>query len=181
LIGGLVGAGMAARPGEIQFDKLWNTFLLPLLLSPVIAAFLGMIAYRLLRLRSEKKDCACVLAPGEGLAADAASISIAAPHLVIAEGATCDRLHIFSGGLICFARGVNDTPKPAALLIAAQLVNAEGSVLLIAAVMAAGGLLFARRVAETMVGLIVYEQDLHLPIQIFLPPVQFSGIAGMGS
>jgi PiT family inorganic phosphate transporter len=165
LIGGLVGAGLAASPGEVQFGRLWNTFLLPLLLSPVIAASLGIVAYRLLRLRPEKKDCACVLAPAQNLASGAA-ISIAAPYVVIAEGAACDklaapaarfslahildRLHIFSAGLICFARGVNDTPKLAALLIAAHLVNAEGSVLLIAAVMAAGGLLFARRVAETM-------------------------------
>lgn len=166
LIGGLIGAGMAASPGEIQFDKLWNAFLLPLLLSPVFAAFLGVVAYRVLRLRSEKKNCACVLAPEESLATGAAAISIAAPRLVIAEDAACDRLaapsarfsiayvfdrlHIFSAGLICFARGVNDTPKLAALLIAAQLVRAEGSVLLIAAAMAAGGLLVARRVAETM-------------------------------
>ncbi|OGB26594.1 MAG: hypothetical protein A3I66_17275 [Burkholderiales bacterium RIFCSPLOWO2_02_FULL_57_36] len=166
LIGGLVGAGLAASPGEVQFGRLWNTFLLPLLLSPVIAASLGIVAYRLLRLRPEKKDCACVLAPAQDLVPGAAAISIAAPRLVIAEGAACDalaapaarfsiahsldRLHIFSAGLICFARGVNDTPKLAALLIAAHLVNAEGSVLLIAAVMAAGGLLLARRVAETM-------------------------------
>jgi PiT family inorganic phosphate transporter len=167
LIGGLVGAGLAASPGEVQFGKLWNTFLLPLLLSPALAASVGVVAYRLLRLRPEKKDCACVVASVENPVPGAiASIGVAAPRLIVSEDATCDRLaapaarlsiahildrlHIFSAGLICFARGVNDTPKLAAMLIAAHLVNAEVSALLIAAVMAAGGLLFAGRVAATM-------------------------------
>lgn len=173
LIGGLVGAGLAASPGDVQFGRLWNAFLLPLLLSPVIAASLGIVAYRLLRLRPEKKDCACVLAPADSLMPAAGGVlRIAAPRVVVAEGPACDtlaspaarfsiaqtldRLHIFSAGLICFARGVNDTPKLAALLIAVHLVNAQISVLLIAAVMAAGGLLFARRVAETMSRRVTY-------------------------
>jgi PiT family inorganic phosphate transporter len=167
LIGGLIGAGLAASPGEVQFGKLWNTFLLPLLLSPALAASMGVVAYRLLRLRPEKKDCACVVvSAGNPVPGAIASIGVAAPRLIISEDATCDRLaapaarlsiahildrlHIFSAGLICFARGVNDTPKLAAMLIASHLVNAEVSALLIAAVMAAGGLLFAGHVAATM-------------------------------
>lgn len=131
-----------------------------------VAASLGVVAYRLLNLRPKKMDCACVVTPAENLAPGAAVLSIAVPRLVIAEDTGCDslaapsarfsiahvldRLHIFSAGLICFARGVNDTPKLAALLMAGHMVNAGISVLLIAAVMAAGGWLFARRVAETM-------------------------------
>jgi PiT family inorganic phosphate transporter len=88
------------------------------------------------------------------------------PHLVLAEPAACaqlpattarvsiaallDRLHIASAVMICFARAVNDTPKLAALLAAAHLLGAPGSVLMIAGVMAVGGLLGARKVAETM-------------------------------
>jgi PiT family inorganic phosphate transporter len=87
------------------------------------------------------------------------------PRLVLATHATCDRLetpvrvsvsrglgrlHVASALLICFARAVNDTPKLAALLIAARLLDAQVSLLLIAAVMALGGLLLSRRVADTM-------------------------------
>lgn len=72
LIGGLVGAGMAAGPDTIRVAKLGNTFFLPLLASPVLAAGLGFAAFRLCRLRSEQKDCACVLAPDAALAGFAA-------------------------------------------------------------------------------------------------------------
>jgi len=168
LIGGLVGAGLASNAGEIQFTKLWNTFMLPLLFSPIAAAMLGFIAYRLLRLRSTTKDCACVLAPESAFVPESgiAILHVGAPRLMIAEDEACDKLeqpaarfsiagvldrfHIVSAGLICFARGVNDTPKLAALLIAAHLVDAHLSIVLIAIVMALGGLMFARRVAETM-------------------------------
>ncbi|OGA95426.1 MAG: hypothetical protein A3E79_12220 [Burkholderiales bacterium RIFCSPHIGHO2_12_FULL_61_11] len=167
LIGGLIGAGWAASPDEVQFTQLGNSFLLPLLFSPVVAALLGLVAYRLLRLRPTAKDCACVLPPQAGLALPGGTLlSLATPQLLIADDATCDRLaqprarfsiarvqdhlHILSAGLICFARAVNDTPKLAALLVAAHLLQAQLSIALIAVVMALGGLLFARRVAETM-------------------------------
>lgn len=168
LIGGLIGAGLGQSGGEVHFDKLTQTFLLPLLVSPVVAALLGLLVYRLFRLHPVEKDCACLVAPTPVLlpAQGAALVSrFAAPHIVLAPDAACerldtpvrvsvarsmDRLHVVSAMSICFARGVNDTPKLAALLIAAHLLDARMSILLIAAVMALGGLLFARRVAETM-------------------------------
>lgn len=168
LIGALIGAGLGQSGGEVHFDTLAQTFLLPLLLSPVLAATLGLLAYRLFRLRPVEKDCACLVAPTPALlaATNGALVSrFSAPHFVLAPDAACDRLdtpvrvsvsrsmdylHILSAMSICFARGVNDTPKLAALLIAAQLIDARVSILLVAAVMALGGLLLARRVAETM-------------------------------
>jgi inorganic phosphate transporter, PiT family len=63
---------------------------------------------------------------------------------------TLDYLHIFSAMAICFARGVNDTPKLVALLLGCALFNVQISVLIIAAVMALGGLVFAKKVAQTM-------------------------------
>lgn len=167
LIGGLIGAGWAASPGDMQYATLLNTFLLPLLFSPIAAALLGLLTYRLLRLRSEQKDCVCVSAPQPSLVTQNGVIaSVAAPKLLMAEDAVCDaivpplarfsiagiqhHLHIFSASLICFARAVNDTPKLAALLIAAHILHAQVSLMLIAIAMALGGLIFARRVAETM-------------------------------
>src|SRR2546427_1209338 len=49
-----------------------------------------------------------------------------------------------------FARGLNDTPKIVALLVAAGLAAHPGWSLSTTAVMAMGGLLGAKRVAETM-------------------------------
>ncbi|MDP1739765.1 inorganic phosphate transporter [Polaromonas sp.] len=167
LLGGLVGAGLAASPGELQFARLANTFVLPLLLSPVLAAVLGWLAWRLLLLRRADTDCACVIAPPV-LAVTSGSVlqQMTAPQLVMGSNPQCDqlaaplarlaiarmlnRLHIFSASLICFARAVNDTPKLAALLVAAHLLNAQTSIAMIAALMALGGVLLSRRVAETM-------------------------------
>ncbi|HET8605465.1 MAG TPA: inorganic phosphate transporter [Gaiellaceae bacterium] len=61
-----------------------------------------------------------------------------------------DVAHFVSAGAVSFARGVNDTPKLAALLLAAGAAGKGVGVPLVGAVIAAGGLLFARRVAETM-------------------------------
>ena len=61
-----------------------------------------------------------------------------------------DVAHIISAATVSFARGLNDTPKIAGLLVAAQAVDIQWSMLLIATVMAVGGLLNARRVAETI-------------------------------
>ncbi len=61
-----------------------------------------------------------------------------------------DTLHFFSAGAVCFARGLNDTPKIAALLLLAPGLILQEKIVLIALTMALGGLLNARRVAETM-------------------------------
>jgi PiT family inorganic phosphate transporter len=61
-----------------------------------------------------------------------------------------DSLHFISAGAVCFARGLNDTPKITALLLLAPGFNLESKIALIAVTMAIGGVLYARRVAETM-------------------------------
>lgn len=168
LIGGLIGAGLAQSGGVIHFSKLANAFLLPLLVSPIIAAFLGILAYRIFRLRSAEKDCVCIVEPEQALipTAEGALVSrFSIPSVVLATDASCDqlktpvrvsvsrnqdRLHVLSAMSICFARGVNDTPKLTALLLAAHLLDAHVSVVIISIAMAAGGILFSRKVAETM-------------------------------
>ncbi len=166
LIGGLIGAGFARSASEVHFGGLAGGLVMPLLVSPVLAAGLGVIAYRVLPIRREEKDCACIV-PGS-LAAEtgAGVVRVGAPLLVVASNAQCDalpasavrlsvsriadHLHTLSAAMICFARAVNDTPKLAALLVVAPLVNPAWSAFIIAAIMAAGGLAYARRVAVTM-------------------------------
>ncbi|MGE0436792.1 MAG: anion permease [Steroidobacteraceae bacterium] len=167
LIGGLVGAGLAQN-GAVHLDRLASTFLMPLLVSPMLAAALGAVAYSVFRLCPVDKDCACVALPEPAKPSPvdgAVAVHFAIPDVVVASVADCerldtpvrwsvsrsmDRLHVLSAMAICFARGVNDTPKLTALLLAANLLSAQGSILVITAVMAVGGLLFSRRVAQTM-------------------------------
>lgn len=68
-----------------------------------------------------------------------------------------DSVHWLSGGAVCFARAVNDTPKIAALLLASGASgaawahdNTHGVLLLITAAVVVGGLIQSRKVAETM-------------------------------
>jgi PiT family inorganic phosphate transporter len=81
--------------------------------------------------------------------------------LGVSERQAVNVLHLLSAGAVSFARGLNDTPKIAALLLAAgpllagplatgPLAAPGPSYLAIAAAIAAGGLLGSRRVARTI-------------------------------
>ncbi len=61
-----------------------------------------------------------------------------------------DGAHLLSSGLVSFARGLNDTPKIVALLLALKALNVPVSLVMVALVMALGGLLRARQVARTL-------------------------------
>ena len=52
--------------------------------------------------------------------------------------------------MVCFARGLNDTPKIAALLLIGSRSGLNLSVLLVGAFMIIGGLIHSKRIAETM-------------------------------
>lgn len=178
LVGGLIGAGVANSLGDLDFGTLGSSFILPLLTSPLLSAGISFGIYLAIRLRrppgmGNEDGCICLvedeasrrLSTG-GAMVLRRHIGSHAPRLVIADAAACDdgpvplarasiaRLrdgaHMFSATTICFARGVNDTPKLAALLIGAGLFGGAYSAMAITAAMALGGLLLARRVAETM-------------------------------
>jgi PiT family inorganic phosphate transporter len=61
-----------------------------------------------------------------------------------------DAAHFASAGVVSFARGLNDTPKIAALLLVIQALDVRMGMGAIALAMAIGGLLSASKVAETM-------------------------------
>jgi PiT family inorganic phosphate transporter len=177
LTGGIVGSGLAAATGQMQFGILGRQFILPLMLGPLLAVALGALIYTVLRLARlrfgvTKETCVCVGAeqraiplsrPAALLAAQPAaalSVAMAGEGLCIERyagsflGINCQRAmdaaHFLSAGIVSFARGLNDAPKMAALLLVAPALDARWSLLLVATAMAAGGLLGARRVAETM-------------------------------
>jgi PiT family inorganic phosphate transporter len=61
-----------------------------------------------------------------------------------------DTAHFLSAGVVSFARGLNDTPKIAALLLVIKSLDIPWGLVAVAVSIAIGGLLNARKVAETM-------------------------------
>ncbi len=123
LVGALVGAGLASGDHTVHPGALGKVFLQPLLLSPLLAVAAGGAVHFILR-----------------------AVRLLPDH----RTRTLDTLHFFSGGAASFARGLNDTPKMAALLLVAQAFDIRWGFLAVAVAMAIGGLLDARNVAETL-------------------------------
>jgi PiT family inorganic phosphate transporter len=61
-----------------------------------------------------------------------------------------DAAHFLSAGAVSFARGLNDAPKIVGLMMVLEGLKVHASLLLVATAMAAGGLLQARKVGETV-------------------------------
>ncbi len=123
MVGALVGAGVAGGGEEVRFAALGKQFLYPLLLSPLMAVLLGGLAYAMLRM--------------SGLAPDERSRRL-------------DLCHFASSGAASFARGLNDTPKMAALLAVAPGMEMHWAFLAVAIAIAVGAWLDADNVAETL-------------------------------
>jgi PiT family inorganic phosphate transporter len=174
LLGAMVGSGMLATWGGMNLAALQNNFILPLLLSPLAAVLLATLIYLSLkqvrqRLNISQPLCLCVenetvLNAQNGSVAmlqnsqtimtidsEAACDSRYAGKIFgITAQSAVDKLHFLSAGSVCFARGLNDTPKIAALLLLFPTLTIHWIIVLVAAIMALGGLINARKVAETM-------------------------------
>jgi PiT family inorganic phosphate transporter len=176
LLGALTGSALLVT-GTVKFAALGTNFVLPLLLSPIVAVLLAVLIYtgfRQIRKRKAISNLLCLCVENEAMPNKAyfvdnsgALVSGQSHTLVIDNQSACDSryagvifgvdlkkvidvLHFISAGAVCFARGLNDTPKIAALLLLAPGLSLQTNIILIASVMAIGGLFNARRVAETM-------------------------------
>ncbi len=178
LVGALVGSGLVAASGSVNYQALLSTFIMPLLMSPLVALCLGALIYsvcRFARVRSgvTKQWCICVgnqektipiPQPDSVLEVDATRQELA---ICIDEQSRCeqqyvgrflgfnlqkvvDGVHFLSAGIVSFARGLNDTPKIAALLLVVHVFDIHWGLAAVAITMAVGGLLNVRKVAETM-------------------------------
>jgi len=177
LTGALVGAGFVASGSQVNLSQLAGSFVLPLMLSPLIAVILGGVAYLLThsaRVYSgvTKEWCICVgetttVVPACEPPSVFASAAITLPNIAIATKENChqrysggmvgvsfqkliDFGHFLSAGTVSFARGLNDTPKIVALLLVVKALDVKWGMLGVALGMALGGLCSARRVALTM-------------------------------
>ncbi|MBL6991432.1 MAG: anion permease [Bacteriovoracaceae bacterium] len=68
----------------------------------------------------------------------------------ISANSLLDVLHYLSSGLVCFARGLNDTPKIAALLLIGSRFDLKLSIVLVGVFMLVGGLIHSKGIARTM-------------------------------
>ncbi len=179
LTGALAGVALVVGHGHANLGRLWDSFFLPLLVSPFLALGFAATLYPLFRMTRRRlgvtrQTCVCIgdAAPQpvqltqNGAAIIAAPVC-GAPNFTVASREQCierydgrvlgvsalnlvNNTHALSGIAVCFARAVNDTPKIAALLLAAGAAGVSWKLGLVAAAMAIGGLLNSRKVAETM-------------------------------
>jgi PiT family inorganic phosphate transporter len=141
LIGALLGAGCMASSVGIDEGRLMHSFLLPLLTSPLIAVVLaGLVSKVGAGAGHIGNDVVTAGADGTQTVLPAAARS----------GSLIDGAHYLSAGAVSFARGVNDTPKIAALLLIGGTMSPGMAVLGVGTSIALGGIISARRVAHTM-------------------------------
>jgi inorganic phosphate transporter, PiT family len=177
LVGGLIGAGYLASASGVSIISLWHGVFVPLLFSPIVALLLALGAYSLFsfgrkRLGIGRETCVCVgnktvgVVPS-GIASVQALAALELPAASVGKmpacreryigrvvgleaGSTVDALHYLSAGAVSFARGLNDTPKIAAMLLLVPGLGSYTGIAIVAVGMAIGGLIGARRVADTM-------------------------------
>lgn len=173
LTGALVGAGMMAGPNAVNFGMMGKTFVIPLVLSPLLAFATGGLVYLLLkgaRIVSGIKSEPCVCVGEEWIpTSETGDIAVAMSTITLSidEAPACelryqgrlmgieakqavDAMHFLSAGAVSFARGLNDTPKIAAFLLVVGFVKTPWNLGMVALAIALGGLFNARRVANTM-------------------------------
>jgi inorganic phosphate transporter, PiT family len=178
LTGAIIGCGLVAVGSQVNFGALGKGFVLPLLVSPILAMAVAGSLYLVFHgtrvaLGLKKEWCVCigederVIAmpqPNSLLALRAVSLP---SHLTVDEVENCreryggnflgltsqqlvDAAHFLSAGTVSFARGLNDAPKIVALLLLWKALDIRWGFAAVAVTMAIGGLLNARKVAETM-------------------------------
>jgi PiT family inorganic phosphate transporter len=180
LTGAIVGTALAQLGAAgVVWQALAKNIALPLALSPLVSFALAWMIFPLMRraLAGVNNYCLCLevqqtqLVPVTMLAQSSAAIgAITTPpsfQLVADKAEHCeqtvsrssvklrvaDSLHLLTSGLTSFARGMNDTPKMAALLVGAALFGGASTTKLftfIAVAMAAGSLLGGRKVLNTL-------------------------------
>jgi len=177
LMGALVGSGLVAVGSQVNFATLGSSFLLPLLLSPLIAVCFGAVLYvfaRALRVKTgvTKEWCVCFgeteqIIPISQPASILSVGRIPLPDISIGTVEHCtqryrgnmlgvsaqkllDSVHFGSAGCVSFARGLNDTPKIVALLLVIKALGIRWGMIAVAVGMAVGGLINARKVANTI-------------------------------
>ncbi len=137
ILGSLTGAALAFPEAEAAMGSLFDKAFLPLLLSPLLAILLTFGVWRSRAVLKPRHVIASLVEPAQ---------------LTSRYAAIVDKAHMASGFSVCFARGVNDTPKIASIFLLANGLALSPTVifLAVALMMVVGGFLFSRDVAHVM-------------------------------
>ncbi|MGH8539349.1 MAG: inorganic phosphate transporter [Stenotrophobium sp.] len=171
LAGALIGAALAASAGSgVDWARAGRSIFLPLAASPIMSLLIAMPLYPLLRFARQrmgitKQSCVCA---GQELAVTAKGTAVAFTSVTTGQVAQCedryagkilgvsagsaiDAMHYLSAGAVSFARGLNDTPKLVGLAILCMPgLHGAPAFVMLAIVMAAGGIIGGRQVAQTL-------------------------------
>lgn len=179
LVGALAGAGLIAVGTSFNFEKLVGTFLIPLIVSPLLAAVLSLITYLAFRkariqMGVTKETCICieneyipVVEDARGIGVIKLNRSMGHTKISVVNKTGCvevyqgklfgisvqrvlDFAHFLSSGVVSFARGLNDTPKIVGLLLIVNILHIEWGMLAVGVAIAVGGLLKAKKVGFTI-------------------------------
>jgi PiT family inorganic phosphate transporter len=177
LTGALFGAGIVAVELQLGFQTWVTSFFVPLLVSPLLSVVLAIFSYPLLSRFAKvaglsNDSCLCIgSVSGNGAAVTASGVVIVETtpglRVIMDQQVACeqplsgailgingqrvlDAAHYLSSGAVSFARGLNDTPKIVALCLVAAGLEMAWSIILIGLVMAMGGIINARKVADTV-------------------------------
>jgi len=173
LLGAMAGSTLLATSGNINLSPLLNNFVLPLLLSPFVALLSAGLLYRAFNMWPRHRGiddamCLCVETADTFALASSANMTLSNDSVLSIDQQTAcaerqarvilgvelgrlrDSLHVCSAGAVCFARGLNDTPKIAALLLLAPGFDSQWIIITVALAMLLGGAFNSRRVADTM-------------------------------
>ena len=153
LVGALVGAGFVAVGSQLNLDKLGKSFFLPLLISPLLSATCAFLIYKTSKFFVKEET----------------------------ENKVVNGVHLLSGGAVCFARALNDTPKIVGLLVLIQAMDIRYGFVAVGLAMIAGGWLNSRKIAETMsqkITTISHQQGMisNLITSILVSTASYSGL-----
>lgn len=178
LIGvGLVASTKGVNLSKLSSTFFLPLLISPLIAILMAMTIYPLFKFIRIKLNIKRESCLCVgsqvvaLAPIQlpaGQSAGTLSFAIEKyPEINIATNVICeeryngsflginaktalDGLHFISSGAVSFARGLNDTPKIAAILLIGNLINPILSIGLIGVFIMVGGLLYSKKVADTM-------------------------------
>lgn len=178
--GGIIGAALAQLGASgVVWQALLLKIALPLALSPIVSFAVPWLIFPIIRraLAGVNNYCLCLevqqtqivpLTIGQPVGVASALVSNQPSMQLVADKVeTCERtvafsavklrladsLHLLTSGLTSFARGMNDAPKIAALLVGTSLLSGMNTSTLfgfVAIAMAAGSLLGGRKVLSTL-------------------------------
>lgn len=161
ILGSLIGAGMVAvGKDHVQWAVLGKSFVLPLVLSPVLSlTIVYLLAWpvfwwvrRGTVTRQVEIEQTVMSMARSGGSEEVAVMEATRESITQTRRASpaANAIHWASGGLVGFARGWNDTPKIAALSLLAFPQRMSIGFAIVTVAMAAGGLISGRKVLDTM-------------------------------